>query len=74
MWSRISRSGIGFPGGSDNESAYSEGDRRKSGLGREPGEGNDYPTPVSLPGNSKDREAWRGLQSMRITESDTLSD
>ena len=42
----------GFPGGSDGkESACTVGDPDLIlGLGRSPGEGNDYPTPVFMPG------------------------
>ena len=42
----------GFPGGSDGkESACNVGDPDLIlGLGRSPGEGNDYPTPVFMPG------------------------
>ena len=42
----------GVPGGSDGkESACNVGDPDLIlGLGRSPGEGNDYPTPVFMPG------------------------
>ena len=32
-----------------------------SGSGRSPGEGNGNPFPVSLPGKSMDRGAWRAM-------------
>ena len=45
---------MGFPGGSDSkESAYSAGDLGLvPGSGRSPGEGNGYPLPAFLPGES----------------------
>ena len=62
----------GFPGGSDSkESACNGGDLNLTpGLGRSPGEGNDYPLQYSCLENSIDRAAWRatlstGLQRVR---------
>ena len=50
----------GFPGGSDGkESACNAGDMGLiPGLGRSPGEGNDYPLRYSGLENSMDRGAW----------------
>ena len=50
----------GFPGGSDGkESACNVGDLGLiSGLGRSPGEGNDYPLQYSCLENSIDRGPW----------------
>ena len=50
----------GFPGGSDGkESACNSGDLGLiPGLGRSPGEGNDYPLQYSGLENSMDRGAW----------------
>ena len=52
---------FGFPGGSDNkEFACNTGDPGSiPGLGRCPGEGNDYPLQYSCLENSIDRGAWR---------------
>ena len=49
-----------FPDGSDGkESACSAGDAGSiPGLGRSPGEGNDYPFQCSCLENSMDRRAW----------------
>ena len=54
---------LGFPSGSDGkESAYKAGNLGLNpGLGRHPGEGNDYPLQYSCLGNSKDRGAWRAI-------------
>ena len=51
----------GFPGGSDGkESACNSGDLGLiPGLGRSPGEGNDYPLQYSGLENSMDRGAWQ---------------
>ena len=51
---------MGFPGGSDGkESACNVGDLGSiPGLGRFPGEGNDYPLQYSGLENSMDRGAW----------------
>ena len=50
----------GFPGGSDSkESACTAGDPGSiPGLGRAPGEGNGYPTPVFLPGESHGQRSY----------------
>ena len=50
-----------FPGGSDGkESACSAGDLGSiPGLGRSPGEGNEYPPQYHCLGNPSDRGAWR---------------
>ena len=51
----------GFPGGSDGkESACNAGDMGLiPGLGRSPGEGNDYPLQYSGLENSMDRGTWQ---------------
>ena len=56
---------MGFSGGSDGkESTCHVGDLGSiPGLGRSPGEGNGYPTPVFWPGESPWREETGGLQS-----------
>ena len=61
----------GFPGGSDGkESAPSAGDPGSiPGLGRSPREGNGYPLPVLLPGNSHGQRAWWATVH-GVTESD----
>ena len=54
---------MGFPGGSHSkESACNAGDSGLiPGLGRSPGEGNDYPLQYSyLEWNPMDRGAWQG--------------
>ena len=53
---------MGFPGGSDSEeSACNVGDLDLiPGLGRSPGEVNDYPFKYSCLENPMDRGAWRG--------------
>ena len=53
---------LGFPGGSDSkESAYDAGDHGSiPGLGRSPGEGNGYPTPGLLPGESHEQRSLEG--------------
>ena len=49
----------GFPGGSDSkESACNVSSI--SGLGRSPGEGNGYPTPVFLPGEFHGQRSLAG--------------
>ena len=50
----------GFPGGSDGkESACNAGDLGWiPGLGKSPGEGNDYPLQYSCQENFMDRGAW----------------
>ena len=50
----------GFPGGSDGkESACNAGDLGWiPGLGKSPGEGNDYPPQYSCQENFMDRGAW----------------
>ena len=60
---------LGFPGGSeDKESASNVGHPGLSpGLGRSPGERNDYPLQYSCLENPMDRGA-RGLQSMGSQE------
>ena len=65
-----------FPGDSDGkESVYSVGDLGLiPGLGRSPGEGNDYPLQYSGLENSMDRGAWqatvRGFAKSRTWLSD----
>ena len=65
---------IGFPGGSEGkESAYNAGDLGSiPGLGRCPGEGNNYPLQYSCLENSIDRGAWwatvHGLQRVDVTK------
>ena len=61
---------MGFPGGSDSkESACTAGDPGWiPGLGRAPGEGNGYPTPVFLPGES---HGQRSYSPWGYKESDT---
>ena len=51
----------GFPGSSDGkETACNAGDPSLiPGLGRSPGEGNDYSLQYSCLGNPMDREAWQ---------------
>ena len=50
---------MGFPQGSDNESACTAGDLGSiSGSGRSPGERNGYPLQYSCLENSMDRGAW----------------
>jgi len=51
---------LGFPGGSDDkESACNTGDLDLiHGLGRSPGERNDYPLQYSCLGNPMGRGAW----------------
>ena len=58
----------GFPGGSDGkESAGSTGDLCLiPGLGRSPGEGNDYPLWYSCLKNSMNREAWWATVLQRV--------
>ena len=70
--------GMGFSVGSDGkESASSEGDTGSiPGLGRSPGEGNDYPFWYSCLENPMDRGAWhttRGCKELHTTEQVTLS-
>ena len=52
---------LGFPGSSDSkEFARNAGDPGLiPGLGRSPGEGNDYPLQYSCLENSMDRGAWQ---------------
>ena len=67
---------MGFLDGSDDkESACNAGDLGSiPGLGRSPGEGNDYPLQYSCLENFMDREAWRATVQ-GITKSQTeLSD
>ena len=56
---------FGFPGGSDGKASACNAGNSGSipGLGRSPGEGKGYPTPVFLSGEFHEREACR-LQSM----------
>ena len=56
---------LGFPGGSDGkESTCNEGDLGSiPGLGRSPGEGNDYPLQYSGLENSMDFSPWGRKQS-----------
>ena len=61
-----------IPGGSEGkESACSAGDLASSvpGLGRSPGEGNDYPIQYSCLENSMDRRAWQAT-AHEVAESD----
>ena len=53
---------LGFPGGSDGkESASNAGDPGLfPGMGRPLGEGNGYPTPVFLPGESHGQRSLAG--------------
>ena len=54
---------MGFPGDSDGKgSTCNAGDLGLiSGLGRRPGEGNDYPFQYSCLENPTDRGAWRAI-------------
>ena len=63
---------LGFSGGSaGKESAYSEGDLGSIlGLGRSPGEGNNYPLQYSGLENSMDRGVWQATIH-GVAESDT---
>ena len=56
---------MGFPGGSDGkESACNAGDLGSvPGLGRSPGEGNVFSTPVFLPGKSHGQRSLEGFNS-----------
>ena len=65
---------LGFPGGSaDKESACNEGDLGSiPGLGRSPGEGNDYPLQYSGLENPKDFSPW-GHKESNKTEQLSLS-
>ena len=65
--------GQGFPGGSDgNESACSAGDPGLiPGLGRSPGEGNGYPTPVFLSGEFHGQRSPVGYRPWGWKELDT---
>ena len=65
---------LGFPGGSaDKESACTEGDLGSiPGLGRSPGEGNDYPFQCSGLENSMDFSP-RGHKESNMTEQLSLS-
>ena len=60
---------LGFPGGSDGkESTCNEGDLGSiPGLGRSPGEGNDYPLQYSGLENSMDFSPW-GHKESNMTE------
>ena len=64
---------MGFPGYSDGkESACSaEEFSSTSGLGRSPGEGNGYATPVFLPGESPQTEEPGRLQSTGVSKNQT---
>ena len=64
----------GFPGGSDcKESAYSTEDRCSvPGLGRSPGERNDYPLQYSCLENSMDRGTWLGYSPWGCKDLDTI--
>ena len=71
---------LGFPGGSDGKvSACNAGDPGSiPGLGRPPGEGNGYPTPVFLPGESHGQRSLAGYslwghKELNTTEQLTLS-
>ena len=63
---------IGLPGGSDcKESACNAGDPGLiPGLGRSPGEGNEYPLEYSCLGNPMDRGASRATV-LGVAESET---
>ena len=65
-----------FPGGLDSKaSAYNEGDPGSIlELGRSPGEGNDIPTPVFLPGKSHGRRSLVGYSPWGHKERTRLSD
>ena len=62
-----------FPGGSDyKESAFNVGDLGSiPGSGRCPGEGNGYPTPVFLPGESPVQRTLVGYSPWDHKESDS---
>ena len=63
----------GFPGGSEvKASAFSAGDLGSiPESGRSPGEGNGNPTPVFLPGKSREQEEPGRLQVHGVTKSQT---
>ena len=65
----------GLPGWLRLSSAHNEGDLGSiSGLGRSPGEGNDQPTPVFLPGEFHGQRSLVGYSPWGCRESDTLTD
>ena len=54
------------------ESTYNAGDLGSiPGLGRSPGEGNGYPTPVFLPGEFHGQRSWVGYSPWGHKELDT---
>ena len=65
---RVQIQSLGFPGGSDGkESTCNAGDPGSiPGSGRSPGEGNGYPTPLFLPGESHGQSM--GLRRVYTTE------
>ena len=53
------------------ESTYNAGDLGSiPGLGRSPGEGNGYPTPVFLPGEFHGQRSWVGYSPWGLKELD----
>ena len=70
---RVQIQSLGFPGGSDGkESTCNAGDPGSiPGSGRSPGEGNGYPTPVFLPGESHGQRSLACCNSRGRKESDT---
>ena len=64
---------MGFPGSSDGrESACNAEDLSlTSGLRRSPGEGNGYPTPVFLPGESDGQRSLDGYRPWSCKQWDT---
>ena len=64
---------LDFPGGTDSEESACNAEDPGSipGLGRYPGEGNDKPTPVSLPGESHGQRSLAGYTPWGHKESDT---
>ena len=71
IWVQIQS--LGFPGGSDGkESTCNAGDPGSiPGSGRSPGEGNGYPTPTFLPGESHGQRSLVGYSQWGCKESDT---
>ena len=62
---------LGFPGGSDKETAHNAGDLGSiPALGRSPGEENDNPLQYSCLEDSMDRGAWQAAVR-GVTESQT---
>ena len=63
---------LGFSSGSDSEESACNAEDRGliPGLGRSPGEGNDYPLQYSCPENFMDRRVW-WLAVHGVSESDT---